>query len=255
LKKCAFGRQELGYLGCIITPKGVKVDQEKIQAMLNWSRPTNISELRGFLGLTGYYRKFLRNYGVLARPLTILLRKGQFCWNDEAEATFADLKKAMTSTPTLIMPNFDEPFIIESDASGDGIGAVLSQQGRLIAFMSRALGLSKHTWSTHAREMLAIVVTVQLWRPYLLGRKFLIQTDQRRLKYLLEQRITTLEQQKWVSKLLRYKYEIVYKSGKENLAANALSRMTGSPCLTTLYVPQTQVWNNIKEEVVSHPYM
>jgi len=160
LKKCAFGWQELEYLGCIITPNGVKVDQEKIQAMLNWSRPTNIFELRGFLGLTGYYRKFLRNYRVLARPLTILLKKGQFCWNDEAEAAFADLKNAMTSTPTLIMPNFDEPFIIESDASGDGIGAVLSQHRRLIAFMSRALRLSKHTWSTHAREMLAIVVTV-----------------------------------------------------------------------------------------------
>jgi hypothetical protein len=84
-----------------------------------------------------------------------------------------DLKKAMTSTPALVMPNFDEPFVIESDASGDGIGAVLSQQQRLIAFMSRALGLSKRTWSTYAREMLAIVVVVQLWRPYLLARKFL----------------------------------------------------------------------------------
>jgi len=84
-----------------------------------------------------------------------------------------DLKKAMTSTLTLVMPNFDEPFVIESDASGDGIGVVLSQQQRPIAFMSRALGLSKRTWSTYAREMLAIVVVVQLWRPYLLGRKFL----------------------------------------------------------------------------------
>ena len=127
MKKCAFDWQELEYLCHIITPNGVKVDQAKIQAMLNWSRPTNISELRGFLGLTGYYRKFVRNYGVLARPLTTLLRKGQFCWNDEAEAAFANLKKAMTSTPTLVMPNFDKPFVIESDASGDGIGAILSQ--------------------------------------------------------------------------------------------------------------------------------
>jgi hypothetical protein len=100
----------------------------------------------------------------------------------------------MTSTPTLAMPNFAEVFVIESDASGDGIGAVLTQQGRPIAFMSRALGLSKRAWSTYAREMLAIVVAVQLWRPYLLGRKFVIQTDQRSLKYLLEQRITTPEQ-------------------------------------------------------------
>jgi hypothetical protein len=135
----------------------------------------------------------------------------------------------MTSTPRLAMPNFAEVFVIESDASGDGIGAVLTQQGRPIAFMSRALGLSKRAWSTYAREMLAIVVVVQLWRPYLLGRKFVIQTDQRSLKYLLEQRITTPEQQKWVSKLLGYDYEIVYKPGKENSAADALSRMTGSP--------------------------
>jgi hypothetical protein len=95
--------------------------------MLNWLRPTNISELRGFLSLTGYYRKFVLNYRILAHPLTTLLRKGQFCWNDEAEPAFADLKKPMTSTPTLVMPNFDEPFVIESDAFGDGIGAVLSQ--------------------------------------------------------------------------------------------------------------------------------
>jgi hypothetical protein len=223
--------------------------------MLSWTRPTNISELRGFLGLTGYYRKFVRNYGILACPLTSLLRKGQFCWNDDAEAAFEALKTAMTSTPTLAMPNFAEVFVIESDASGDGIGAVLTQQGRPIAFMSRALGLSKHAWSTYAREMLAIVVVVQLWRPYLLGRKFVIQTDQRSLKYLLEQRITTPEQQKWVSKLLGYDYEIVYKLGKENSAADALSRMTGSPCLSHLSIPQIHVWDQLKAEAVFHPYM
>jgi len=100
----------------------------------------------------------------------------------------------MTSTPTLATPNFDEPFVIESYASRDGICAVLTQQGRPIAFISRTLGLSKRIWSTYAREMLAIVVAFQTWRPYLLGRKFLIQTDQRNLKYLLEQRISTPEQ-------------------------------------------------------------
>lgn len=100
----------------------------------------------------------------------------------------------MTSTPTLATPSFDEPFVIESDASRDRICAVLTQQGRPIAFISRTLGLSKRIWSTYAREMLAIVVAFQTWRPYLLGRKFLIQTDQRNLKYLLEQRITTPEQ-------------------------------------------------------------
>ncbi|KAL6323170.1 hypothetical protein AAG906_027449 [Vitis piasezkii] len=141
----------------------------------------------------------------------------------------------MTSTPTLAMPNFNEPFVIESDASGDGIGAVLTQQGKPIAFMSRALGVSKRSWSIYAREMLAIVHAIQTWRPYLLGRKFYIQTDQRSLKYLLEQRIATPEQQEWVAKLLGYDYEITYKPGRKT-----------HPSLNALFVPQAPLWDEIK---------
>jgi hypothetical protein len=137
----------------------------------------------------------VKHYGVIARPLTNLLKKGQFGWNDEAEVVFLALKSAMTTTPTLAMPNFNDSFTIEADASGDGIGAVLSQQGRPIAFMSRALGISKRSWSVYAKEMLAIVEAIRIWRPYLLGRKFIIRTDQKSLKYLLEQRITTPNQQ------------------------------------------------------------
>ena len=161
----------------------------------------------------------------------------------------------MTTTPTLAMPNFNEPFIIESDASGDSIGAILSQQGRPIAFMSRALGTTKWSWSTYAREMLAIIQAIQTWRPYFLGRKFYIHIDQRSLKYLLEQRITTLEQQKWVAKLLGYDYEITYKPGRVNTAADALSRVSGSPCLDALFVSQTPLWDIIKTEARDHPYM
>lgn len=161
----------------------------------------------------------------------------------------------MASTPTLAMPNFIEPFVIEPDASENRIGVVLTQQGKSIAFMNRALGMLKRSWSTYAREMLAIVVPVQTRRPYLMGRKFFIQSDQRSLKYLLEQRITTTEQHKWVSKLFGYEYEIIYKPGKENSVADALSRMASSPCVDALFVSQAQVWDNIKEEVVSHPYI
>ncbi|KAL5569247.1 hypothetical protein UlMin_025822 [Ulmus minor] len=157
LKKCAFGQQELEYLGHIVTAQGVKVDQHKIKAMLDWPRPTNVLELRGLLGLTGYYRKFVRNYGILARPLTSFLKKGQFGWTEETETSFKLLKQAMTTTPTLAMPNFQQPFTIESNASGEGIGAVLAQQGKPIAFMSRALGVSKLSWSTYAKEMLVII--------------------------------------------------------------------------------------------------
>lgn len=142
LSKCAFGKQEIEYLGYVVTDMVVKVDQKKIGVVLAWPAPTNISELRGFLGLTGYYRKFVRNYDILAQPLTSLLRKGHYVWTNEAELAFNKLKAAMTCTPTLAMPKFDEAFTIESDASDKGIGVVL-QQGRPIAFISKALGVSK----------------------------------------------------------------------------------------------------------------
>lgn len=121
---------------------------------------------------------------------------------EEAETAFESLKRAMTSTPILVMPKFNEPFFIESDVSGEGIGVVLTQQGKLIAFMSQALGISKLTCSTYAKEILAIIEAIRIWQPYLLGRKFYIQTDQRSLKYLWKQRMMALEQQKWVAKLL-----------------------------------------------------
>jgi len=249
--KCAFGKQELEYLGHIVTNHGVKVDARKVEAMVAWPRPTNISALRGFLGLTGYYRKFVSQYGVLARPLTNLLKKGQYVWDDKAESAFIALKHAMTTTPTLAMPNFNDSFTIETDASGEGIGAVLSQQGKPVAFMSRALGVTKLSWSTYAKEMLAI----RLWRPFLLGKKFFIQTDHRSLKYLLEQRIVTPEQQKWVAKLLGYNYKILYRPRRENSTADALSRKQGSPVLNHLFIPQVSLWEDIKHAATTDHYI
>lgn len=154
--------------------------------MINWPRPTNVSKLCGFLGLTSYYRKFICNYGIIAWPLTNLLKKGQFRWTKEVEDAFEALKLAMTFTSILVMPNFNEPFVIEFDASSNGIGTVLTQQGKPITFMSWALGVTKQSWSTYTKEMLAIVQAIQTWCPYLLGRKFYIQTNYYSLKYLIE---------------------------------------------------------------------
>jgi hypothetical protein len=214
----------------------LKVDARKVEAMVAWPLPTNISALHGFLGLTGYYRKFVSQYGVLARPLTNLLKKGQYVWDDKLEFAFIAFKHAMTTTPTLAMPNFNNSFTIETDASSEGIGAMLSQQGKPVAFMSRALGVTKLSWSIYAKEMLAIIEAIRLWRPYLLGKKCFIQTDHRSLKYLLEQRIVTQEQQKWVAKLLGYDYEILYCLDRENSAANALSKKQGSLILNHLFI-------------------
>ena len=161
----------------------------------------------------------------------------------------------MTTTPTLAMPNFKDVFTLETDASGDGIGAILTQQGKPIAFMSKALGVAKKSWSTYAKEMLAILEAIRLWRPYLLDRKFYIQTDQCSLNVLLEQRITTPEQQKWVAKLLGYDYEIIYRPGRENAAADALSRKQGSPVLHHLLVSQVTLWEEIKQAAKTYLYI
>ncbi|KAL3597323.1 hypothetical protein D5086_008960 [Populus alba] len=224
IHKTAF-RTHNGHYEYLVMPFGlrVKVDSNKIEAMVAWPRPANISELRGFLGLTGYYRKFVRNYGLIARALTNLLKKGQFGWNAEAKEAFQTLKKAMTITPILAMPNFNDTFIVETDASGNGIGAVLQQQGKPIAFMSRALGVSKCSWSTYAKEMLAVVEAIQ--------------------------------QQKWVAKLLGYDYEIQYRPGHENSVADALSRRLANPTLHNLFVPQLAIWEEIKHAATTDDYM
>ncbi|KAL9437883.1 hypothetical protein AB3S75_023702 [Citrus x aurantiifolia] len=143
----------------------------------------------------------------------------------------------------------------ETDASGEGIGAVLQQQGRPIAYMSHALGTSKKGWSIYNKEMLAIVEAVRRWRPYLLGHRFIIKTDQRSIKFFLEQQVATPEQHKWMSKLMGYDYEIVYRPGRENKAADALSRRSDSPLLYLLFVPQIAIWDEIKEATSSDEYM
>lgn len=263
LSKCVFGAREVYYLGHIISHERVRVDNRKIEAMQSWPKPKTITELRGFLGLTGYYRKFVQNYGLIAEPLTNLLKKGNFLWNPKAEQAFEELKRAMITTPVLALPNFSEIFVIETDASDYGIGAVLGQKGRPIAFLSKALGPSKKNWSVFSKEMLAITEAIKLWRSYLLGQRFQILTDQKSLKFLLEQRVVTPEQQKWVSKLVGFEYEIIYRPGKTNAVADALSRRVDSPMLHTLHdamcegisAPQFSIWDDLKEANTRDPYL
>ncbi|XP_058185627.1 uncharacterized protein LOC131302852 [Rhododendron vialii] len=174
---------------------------------------------------SGYYRRFIRDYGKICQPLNVLLKKGAFGWTAEADHAFIQLKTAMTIALVLTLPNYAKPFMLECDASGKGVGAVLMQEGRSIAFYSKALSPTWLGLSTYEKELLAVVMSVTKWRHFLLGRQFIIKTDHQSLKFLLEQRVTTPMQQKWLSKLMGFDYEIVYKLGKTNVAADALSRM------------------------------
>ncbi|KAL0420984.1 UNVERIFIED_CONTAM: Retrovirus-related Pol polyprotein from transposon.6 [Sesamum latifolium] len=205
--------------------KGVATDPQKIEYMKEWPLPTSIKALRGFLGLTGYYRKFIKGYGAISKPLTSLLKKDGFIWNPEAEAAFNHLKEVMTSVPVLALPNFSQPFIVETDACGKGIGAVLMQEGRHIASLSKALATKNMGLSTYKKGFLALLLAITKWKHYLQGNHFIIRTDQKSLKHILDQRIDSILQQKWITKLLGLSYEVQYKKGSENRAADALSRI------------------------------
>ena len=167
------------YFGHFISGRGVETDPSKIEAIIKWPAPGDQKELRNFLGLTGYYRRFIQGYASICRPLTDLLKTDNFCWNGEANDSFATLKKAMASTPVLALPNFNLPFEIEPDASNASIGAVLQQNSHPIAFISKKLGPRWQGLSEYEKELLAIVFAIQKWGQYLLGRPFIIKTDKK----------------------------------------------------------------------------
>ncbi|KAA0046073.1 Transposon Ty3-G Gag-Pol polyprotein [Cucumis melo var. makuwa] len=248
-KKCYFAQEKIEYLGHVISGEGVAVDPEKIKAICDWPQPTNVKETRGFLGLTGYYRRFVCNYGTIAAPLTQLLKKGGFKWTEEATQAFDRLKSAMVSLPVLALPDFTKQFEIEADASGYGVGAVLVQDRRPVAYYSHTLALRDRGRPVYEREFMAIVLAVQRWRPYLLIGRFRVKIDQKALKFLLDQRIIQLQYQKWIAKLLGYSFEVVYKPGVENRAADALSRKPEEVQLFGLSIPITVDLEVIKREV------
>jgi hypothetical protein len=241
------------YLGHVISEQGVSVDPSKIVAVLEWPTPTTVKGVRGFLGLAGYYRKFIRNFSTIAAPLNQLLSKDGFKWNDMAEKAFNDLKQALTSPPVLALPDFTQPFVIECDACGVGLGAVLSQNNRPIAYYSEALKGSTLILSTYEKEMLAIVKSIKKWRPYLLGKPFIVRTDQQSLKYLLEQRITTPAQTRWLPKIMGYDYIIEYKKGVDNQAADSLSRVAECQFLS-ISTPHIDWWQKLQYEVAHDPF-
>ncbi|KAJ9555024.1 hypothetical protein OSB04_009638 [Centaurea solstitialis] len=254
-KKCEFAKERLGYLGHVISREGVEVDDSKIQTIRDWQIPKSVTELRGFLGLSGYYRKFVKGYGIIASPLTDLLKKDQFVWSEEAQTAFNRLKEVLSTAPVLKLPDFSAEFVIETDASGTGVGAVLMQNEQPIAYYSQVLGTRARQKSAYEKELMAVVFAVKKWRPYLLGNHFTVRSDQQSLKFLLEQRVVEPEYQHWMSKLMGYNFSIVYKPGSANKAADALSRKSEATELSNLSIPQWIEWEGFKEEIKGDAFL
>jgi hypothetical protein len=200
--KCAFGASEVEYFGHLVGKDGVRVDPKNIEAMQDWPHPKTLKILHGFLGLTGYYCKFVKNYEKIVAPLTALLKKNSFTLTPAAAQAFQTLKTAMCTTSVLALPNFKKTFVLECDTLGKRIGNVLMQEGRPLAFTSKQLSEKNLGKPIYEKEMLAILHVVELWHPYLLGKRFQIKTDHQSLKYFLEQCISSQEQQKWVTNAL-----------------------------------------------------
>jgi hypothetical protein len=172
-----FCTPQVEYLGHIISSYGVATDPIKIEDILKWKSPTTITQLRGFMGLNGYYRRFVKNYAAIYKPLHAVLKKNSFQWTSQQEEAFQALKIAMTNPPVLALLDFTLPFIIETDASGYGLGAVLMQLGRPLAFLSKTLGVKAIAQSIYEKEAMEILEALRKWRHYLLGNQLVIRTD------------------------------------------------------------------------------
>ena len=220
------------YLGHVVGNGEVRPEESKCRAVETFPLPVTKKQVRAFLGLTGYYRKFIPDYATVAAPLTDLTRKNapnQVNWSESCDVAFRKLKKSLCSCPVIKSPDFDRPFILQTDASDRGIGAVLSQTDEAgdehpIAFYSRKLLPREEKYATVEKECLAIKLSVQAFRVYLLGKPFVIQTDHRSLQWLDRLKDSNARLTRWSLILQQYQFSVQHRSGRANGNADALSR-------------------------------
>ncbi|KAD2393420.1 hypothetical protein E3N88_40397 [Mikania micrantha] len=223
--KCDFWMREVQFLGHIVNEKGIHVDPAKIEAIKNWEAPKTPTEVRQFLGLAGYYRRFIEGFSKIAQPLTALTHKGtKYNWTDKQEAAFQLLKQKLCSAPILSLPEGTEDFAVYCDASGQGLGCVLMQRDKVIAYASRQLRTHEKNYTTHDLELGAVVFALKIWRHYLYGTKCTIYTDHKSLQHIFDQKELNMRQRRWVELLNDYECAIKYHPGKANVVADALSR-------------------------------
>eukprot|EP00117_Sycon_ciliatum_P034902 scpid20142/ scgid26552/ Retrovirus-related Pol polyprotein from transposon 17.6; Protease; Reverse transcriptase; Endonuclease len=242
--KCHLLRTEVNFLGHVVTKDGVRTDPDKIETVSEWRCPKNVAEVRSFMGFCGYYRRFVKDFASISRPLVKLTRQNQrFSWDGECEIAFQLLKQKMSSAPTLAYPRFETdapPFVVDVDASGHGLGAVLSQtdadgRERPIAYASRGLNSAERNYGSTKSELLGLVWAFRHFRCYLLGRRFVVRTDHQALKYLNRFKEPSAIVARWLEFLSDFDYEVRYRKGKVHANADGLSRQVQDQrCGTTV---------------------
>ncbi len=234
--KCEFFKKETAYLGHVVSEEGVKTDPGKVQAVQDWPVPETVKQLRSFLGFVGYYRRFIKNFARIANPLTkqlkgVLTGKEKIIWDGPAEGAFKQLKQSCSTAPVLGYADFEKPFILHTDASGVGLGAVLYQldaegKERVIAYASRNVNPAEANYPAHKLEFLALKWAVtEKFHDYLYGAKFHVKTDNNPLTYIQTTAKLDATGQRWAAALANYEFTITYRSGKSNIEADALSRI------------------------------
>ena len=222
--KCAFLRPSVSFLGFVLSAEGIAVDPRKTAAIRDWPTPKTPFEVRSFHGLAQFYRRFVKGFSSLAAPLTDLLKATTFEWSAPADRAFQQIKLALTSAPVLRLPDFDKLFDVATDASGLGIGAVLSQDLHPISFFSEKLSEPKSRYSNYDRELYAVVQALKFWRHYLLHREFTLYSDHEALRFLHSQKKLSARHGRWVETLQDYSFLLRHRPGRENRVADALSR-------------------------------
>ncbi|KAI2666797.1 Transposon Tf2-6 polyprotein [Labeo rohita] len=234
-EKCEFHQDKISFLGYIISSEGVAMDEKKVNAVLNWPRPTTLKELQRFLGFANFYRRFIRHFSTVAAPLSAMVKKGtsRLTWTQPALQAFDDLRHRFTTAPILHHPDPERPFIVEVDASSTGVGAVLSQRqgepGKTFpcAYYSHKLTPAERNYDVGNRELLAIKLALEEWRHWLEGAKhpFMVLTDHKNLEYLRSAKLLNHRQARWSLFFTRFDFQVTYRPGSQNTKADALSRI------------------------------
>jgi hypothetical protein len=225
LSKCSFFQKEIHYLGHIISGEGISVDPEKVRAIMEWPVPKNAHEVRSFMGLAGYYQSFVEGFSKIAKPIITFQCKGvRYEWTEECDSAFIELKRLLTSALILGVSDMEKDFTVCTDASKQGLGTVLMQDGGVIAYASRKLKKHKELYVTHDLELAVVMLALKLWRHHLVGRNFELKTDHQILKHLFTQRDLNARKRRWSDFMSEYDFGISYIKGKKNVVIYALSR-------------------------------
>ncbi|KAK1686509.1 hypothetical protein QYE76_047357 [Lolium multiflorum] len=223
--KCEFWLDQVEFLGHVISKYGIAVNPSKVAAVLDWKAPKTVKEIRGFLGMAGYYRRFIEGFSKIAGPMTKLLRKNTpFVWSEECEKSFQTLKEKLTIAPVLAVPEIGKDYTVYCDASKHGLGCVLMQDRKVISYGSRQLRPHEVNYPTHDLELAAVVFALKTWRHFLYGAKCELYTDHKSLKYFFTQKELNMRQKRWLELIKDYDLTINYTPGKANVVADALSR-------------------------------